>query len=472
MDIVGKKEILGKLPGKIVILGYGSVGQAILPLILRHIECKSIKVVEANNHATYIAKMFPEVDYEVLEVTKDNFEDFMSNNFSAGDFCIDVSLNIDCLDIITWCLANNVFYMNTSLERWPDEPDETIPNLADRTLYKEHQKMRKATRAFKGHATSLVTNGANPGLVTYFTKAALLDIAKACNIKASPKTQQEWAELAKILEVKTVHISERDTQVLREPKLKGEFVNTWSCEGFWAEGRAPAEMGWGTHELPEPENGEVQKDDGPCNGAFLHAPGVSVLVKTWAPLAGSFNGFLVQHSEAITVSEYLTTEDKSYRPTVHYAYQPSDAAIVSIHEMRGAELTLQHKKRIAKNSIVSGVDELGVLLLGHKKNAWWYGSQLSIEEARDLIPYESATSVQVAASLLAGFLYILENPTEGYIEPESVDHEFMLNIAKRYLGPIASVQSDWTPLQDRNKLYSRDLDPSHPWRLENFRIAS
>ena len=34
------------------------------------------------------------------------------------------------------------------------------------------------------------------------------------------------------------------------------------------------------------------------------------------------------------------------------------------------------------------MDELGVLLAGHKKNAYWYGSQLSIEEARKLAPVQ------------------------------------------------------------------------------------
>ena len=39
------------------------------------------------------------------------------------------------------------------------------------------------------------------------------------------------------------------------------------------------------------------------------------------------------------------------------------------------------------DDIVTGVDELGVLLAGHAKNAYWYGSQLSIDEARRLAPY-------------------------------------------------------------------------------------
>jgi homospermidine synthase len=43
------------------------------------------------------------------------------------------------------------------------------------------------------------------------------------------------------------------------------------------------------------------------------------------------------------------------------------------------------------------MDELGILLAGHAKNAYWYGSQLTIEEARRVAPHNNATSLQVRA---------------------------------------------------------------------------
>ena len=84
-----------------------------------------------------------------------------------------------------------------------------------------------------------------------------------------------------------------------------------------------------------------------------------------------------------------------YRPTAHYAYHPSDKAVLSVHEFAGRNWHLQDRKRIMLDEITEGIDELGVLLAGHKKNAYWYGSQLSIEEARELAPYNNATSLQV-----------------------------------------------------------------------------
>ena len=87
-----------------------------------------------------------------------------------------------------------------------------------------------------------------------------------------------------------------------------------------------------------------------------------------------------------------------YRPTVHYAYHPSDRRVLSVHEFAGRNWQLQERKRILMDEIIAGIDELGVLLAGHKKNAYWYGSQLSIDEARKLAPHNNATSLQVTVS--------------------------------------------------------------------------
>ena len=470
-----------KHDGRVLMIGWGSVGQAILPLVLRHIDVdpKKITVLEMDDNTELFNERFPSegITYVVKEIVEDNLDEELSKYLSEGDFLIDVSLNIDGIAIVKWCLEHGVLYVNTSIERWRDEPDETIPVMAERTLYHTHQMMREAVQEFRGQGpTCIVTHGANPGLVTHFTKAAVLEIAKAMEIDFTgvPENQHDWALLMAATGTKVIHIAERDTQVIDKPKAVNEFVNTWSCEGFWAEGRAPAELGWGTHENETPYNGFIH-DEGPKNAAYLSQPGVATLVKSWVPIGGAYNGFLVQHSEAVTISEYFTLVEDGvpvYRPTVHYAYQPCDAAVVSAHEFRGRELEMQDKKRIAKDEIVSGIDELGVLLLGHGKNAWWYGSQLSIDEARKLIEHESATSVQVVASLLGAMVYALNNPNDGYLEPEDLPHEEILKIAVPYLGPMASVQSDWTPLEDRNVLFRQPLDPEHPWRFENFRVFS
>ncbi len=466
---------LARPPGRIVILGYGSVGQAILELILQRYEIdpRNITVLDAIAHPIFKARHENSgIRYIVKRIDKTNMENVLIQLLSPGDFLVNVSLNIDGVAIVRWCLENGVQYIDTSIERWPDEPDELIPDLSQRTLYSTHQEIRQACKDFIGRGpTCVVTHGANPGLVTHFTKQAVLNIATAMGVQFNPpQSREEWAQLMKATGTKVIHIAERDTQISKYPKRTNESVNTWSVEGLWAEGRAPSELGWGTHEDPNGPQGGSLHDYGPGNGAYLYQPGVATLVKSWVPNGGKYNGFLIQHSEAITLSEYFTTEDQSFRPTVHYAYQPCDGAVLSIHEMRNEQLRFHRRTRILKNSIVSGEDELGVLLMGHGLNAYWYGSQLDINAARSLVPGESGTSLQVAASLLAAMTWAMENPNRGYVEPEYIPHDYILRIATPYLGNVVGVQSDWTPLQDRSTLYGRKWNENNPWSFENFRV--
>jgi homospermidine synthase len=132
---------------------------------------------------------------------------------------------------------------------------------------------------------------------------------------------------------------------------------------------------------------------------------------------------------------------------------------------------MQERKRILMDDIAEGIDELGVLLAGHKKNAYWYGSQLSIEEARQLAPHNSATSLQVTVAALAGMIWAMENPTAGIVEPDEIDFRRVLEICTPYLGPVVGEYTDWTPLSDRESLFPEDLDHSDPWQFKNVRVV-
>ena len=124
---------------------------------------------------------------------------------------------------------------------------------------------------------------------------------------------------------------------------------------------------------------------------------------------------VVRHGEAFTISDRLTVwEDGKpiYRPTVHYAYLPTDAAISSLHELKMRGQVLQPRQRIMNDEIIDGRDEL-VLLMGHDLTGWWTGSQLDIHETRELVPHQNATTLQVAASVLGAISWMIRNPRQG-----------------------------------------------------------
>ena len=279
------------------------------------------------------------------------------------------------------------------------------------------------------------------------------------------------------LGVKVIHCSERDTQVTDRPKEVDEFVNTWSVEGFREEGTTTAEMGWGTHEKELPALA-FEHPDGPRSQICLARMGINTFVATWVPPAHHVIGMVVRHGEAFTITEKLTVwkDGKAvYRPTVHYAYCPCDSAIASLYELRGRDYELQPRIRIMTDEITSGADILGALVMGHPYQSWWCGTDLDIEESRRLVPHQNATTMQVAISVVAACLWMLENPRRGMCVPDDLPHEYILETSKPYLGKFLSLASDWNPLKHYSNVFHGfnrpQLDRSDPWQFKNFLIT-
>jgi homospermidine synthase len=145
--------------------------------------------------------------------------------------------------------------------------------------------------------------------------------------------------------------------------------------------------------------------------------------------------------------------------------------VLSLHELAGKNWQLQSRKRLMMDEISSGIDELGVLLMGPAKGVYWYGSRLDIDESRRLVPHNNATSLQVTAAALAGVIWAIENPDRGIVEPDEIDFRRILEIASPYLGELVGVYGDWTPLHDRERLFPEDLDRDDPWQFKNIRVV-
>src|SRR5690606_25292529 len=143
------------------------------------------------------------------------------------------------------------------------------------------------------------------------------------------------AALMQKVGVKGIHIAERDTQRTQKPKPMEVFWNTWSGEGFIAEGLQPAELGSCTHDTRTPENAKGHETG--CGAAiYLEQPGANTRVRTWCPTPGPQYGFLVTHNEAISIADFFTVRDDAgnvvFRPTCNYAYHPCNDAVLSLHE--------------------------------------------------------------------------------------------------------------------------------------------
>ncbi|HKB52719.1 MAG TPA: saccharopine dehydrogenase C-terminal domain-containing protein [Ramlibacter sp.] len=462
-------------PGRIVMLGFGSVGQGMLPLLPTQLGVKPerIRIVKRSPDDTGIAAEHG-VEVIATPVSEGNYETVLEPLLGQGDFLLNLSVDVSSLALIRFCRRRGAFYLDTCNEPWPgryDNPGLTPSQRSNYALREEALAFRLDKRS---GPTAVLTQGANPGLVSAFTKRAMLEMAAQTRADVQqPTSYEQWAELARRLQIKVIHIAERDTQISSRRKQRGEFVNTWSVDAFVDEGLQPAELGWGSHERHWPR--DAARHGFGCDAAiYLQRPGIGTRVRSWTPLEGPYHGFLVTHTESISIADHLTLRENGqviYRPTVHYAYHPCDDAVLSLHEVAGKNWRLQHRRRILRDEIEAGIDELGVLLMGHPKGVYWYGSRLSNEQACKLVPHNNATSLQVVAGILGGMAWALRNPDAGLVEPDDLDHETVLETAMPYLGEVVGEWGDWTPLQGRSALFAEETDPDDPWQFLNFRVA-
>jgi homospermidine synthase len=354
-------------------------------------------------------------------------------------------------------------YINAAYENWPESVEAA--ELADLGLYTDWTNLARMIEnggPNDGTATAVVGCGANPGLVYHFAKQGLEDLTNAV-LKKEPADEkrnevlrtalkeENWAVLCQTLGVKTIHISEKDSQITSLPRKQNEFVNTWSCCGMYDESIIPAEFVWGTHEKKLPDTALLHTDDGPKHLISLKTMGMNTLIRSWTP-DGEIRGRILPHEENYHLGLAFEIRNKNnevvYRPTINYAYCPSESAQASMEEARNNNFVFQDHQRILGDDIISGRDCLGVLIMGHDFESWWIGSMLDIHETRSLVgPGQNATTMQVATGVMGAVAWTVSNPKKGIISCYRIPHQELLPLTKPYLGPWASRAVDWSPLK-------------------------
>ena len=496
-------------PGRVVFFGFGGVGECTLPVLTRHlnIDLHHVTVIDMLDKSEVIKNWVEKgVNFVQLQIVEKNFEETMEKFLQKGDLLVDVCYDIECCTLLRWCKEHEVFYINTSVEEWDyfDGFDTRTPY--DKSLYARAQEVDAEVASWKDNkgTTAVIDMGANPGLISHFMKRGLLDLAQAKKVNIKSANRNDYASIARALGVKVVLDTERDTQIAVRPKEVGEFVGTWSVLGLVEEATSPAELGWGTHETKLPEHAN-QPEEGPKNQIFLSQMGMNTYVRGFVPADPKVKpveieldpeslskgegvkqpegfeicGVLIRHGEAYSMSKFLTTEDGKYRPTVYYCYNPCDATVASLREFQGSNYCAWYNRKPERqrimydNDILSGSDTLGCMFGGYDdEHVWWCGTSLNIEDARKLVPLQNATTVQVAIGLTAGICWMIENQNKGVVRPEEIDTDFVLEIAKPYLGTFISKEYEWSPGKNYINSYAErkdnDLDKTNLWSFQNF----
>jgi homospermidine synthase len=443
---------------RIVIVGFGSIGQALMALLREHFRGWQVHVLEADVDqdkralcAAHGAALQP------VRVTEDNYRALLKPLLCEGAFLLNLATSACTRDLIRLAQSLGAFYLDTCIDPWVYEAGDNGISTSNYALREEVLGLRERS---PGGRTAIVAHGANPGFVSVLLKQGLEEMARANGLRGkAPQAREDWAALARALDVRVIQVSERDTQVGLKPRADGEFVCTWSVDGLVTECLQPAELGWGTHE-PRLPAAARQYGFGSGAGISIQRPSYTVRVKSWSPNALDFDAYLITHNEALSIADYLTVSEAGevrYRPTTYYAYRPCDEAVDSFALLAGGTARAIRRKRVLRDEIASGIDELGIFLISAAYPSYWIGSNLSIGKARKMAAHNNATSLQVVSSLVAGMKWALEHPQAGIVESEQLDHRFVYEFVEPYWAPIVRQSLAWKPVPGASGLAFDDF---------------
>ena len=240
------------------------------------------------------------------------------------------------------CREIGALYIDTVVEPWPGFYFDNEARARGALQLRAARDRRSPRGARKpGGTTAVSCCGANPGMVSWFVKQALLNLAS--DTRRSSSTSRRPARTGRGL-TQTRSASRASTSPSATPSAPSSrsrcdvFVNTWSVEGFLSEGMQPAELGWGTHEKmdagerPQAQDRLPGRDLSDCSPAPTRAcapgrPTPRRNTASWSPTTS--------RSRSPTISRCARAARSIYRPTCHYAYHPCNDAVLSLHEMFG-----------------------------------------------------------------------------------------------------------------------------------------
>ena len=112
-------KILIDFPGRIVMIGFGSIGQGVLPLILRHIgvPAERIVIVTAEDRGIEEAQRYG-IKFIREPLTRENFRRVLEPLLGRGDFLLNLSVDVSSLALVKHCWERGAMYLDTCIEPW------------------------------------------------------------------------------------------------------------------------------------------------------------------------------------------------------------------------------------------------------------------------------------------------------------------------------------------------------------------
>src|ERR1043165_2248622 len=195
--------------GPIVMIGFGSIGRGVLPLLERHIGFDRSKFVVIDPVDTD-RKLLDErkLKFEQRAITRENYRAVLTPLLTGGPgrgMIINLSVDTASAALMDFCKDINAFYIDPVCEPWPGLYTNAKASISQRSNYALREGVLDVGRRRPGGVTAVSCCGANPGMVSWMVKQALLDIARDTGVKLDePKSRADWGRLAQRLGVKGI----------------------------------------------------------------------------------------------------------------------------------------------------------------------------------------------------------------------------------------------------------------------------
>ena len=197
------------------------------------------------------------------------------------------------------------------VEPWPGLYTDRSARSRQRSNYALREGVLELRRRRPGGVTAVSCCGANPGMVSWMVKQALLDVARDLDARrhAEPQSREDWARLMQRAGVKGIHIAERDTQ--RAARSQAARRVRQYLVGRRLRRRGPAAL---RARLGHAREGAAaraaHRHDFGCDAAiYLTRPGAGTRVRSWTPTAQAQHGLMVTHNESISIADYFTLRE-------------------------------------------------------------------------------------------------------------------------------------------------------------------
>src|SRR5262249_42601913 len=150
-----------------------------LPLILRHIACDPtrITVIDPRDDERHLAEGVGATFIKVA-VTRDNCRDLLLPLLRANGkqaFMVNLSVDVSSTAMMEVCKEAGALYVDTVAEPWLGYYADPSLSTAERSNYTLREKVLELRRRKPGGPTAINCCGANPGMVSWLVKQALLN---------------------------------------------------------------------------------------------------------------------------------------------------------------------------------------------------------------------------------------------------------------------------------------------------------